>query len=157
MRKTFLLIFILFLTACGPTPGQRAATQTAVVVTADARGTAIGATLEAKTSPTPDQRPKDVKCAESGVGVRYHLSDKNVGTVSLTLENDSGGTEQMDEHSPYCRTFTGFEHGDFVYISAQITGGTGELTCRIWYQDKVIAEATAKGEYKIATCSGQIP
>ena len=79
--------------------------------------------------------------------------------MSLTYENDSGGTNQGDYDVPFKKTFTNFQAYDFVYISAQIispTSGAGSITCRIYQDGEVIAEGEAKGFPSIATCSGSV-
>jgi hypothetical protein len=107
---------------------------------------------------TPDKRSDFDKCEQSGNGVRYTISASgNVNGVSLTWENDTGGTNQGDYHVPFCKTYNNFGSGDFVYISAQIiepTSGAGSIVCKIYQGDSVIAEAEASGFPNIATCSG---
>lgn len=106
---------------------------------------------------TPDLRSPFEKCVQSGQGVRYVISGSGVEAVSLTWENDTGGTNQGDYKVPYCKTFTGFGHGDFLYISAQIvapTSGAGSITCRIYDGTSIVAEASAHGFASIATCNG---
>lgn len=81
--------------------------------------------------------------------VTYDLTGQ--GTVSVTLQNESGGTEQFDTPLPYHRDLGGFS--GFVYISAQLNN-TGTVTCEIKQGDTVIQNATSSGQYVIATCSG---
>jgi hypothetical protein len=110
-----------------------------------------------KPVPTPDRRSPFEKCVQSGRGVRYVISGTGVTRVSLTWENDTGGTNQGESTLPVCKAFTGFQRGDFLYISAQIvapTSGAGSITCRIYDGASVIAEAQARGFPSIATCNG---
>jgi hypothetical protein len=105
---------------------------------------------------TSDTRSNFEKCNESGVGVRYIIMGKNVSGVSITLENDSGGSDQGEFGVPYCRTLTQFGSNDFLYISAQIinpTSGAGSIICEIWDGRSRIAKAEASGFASIATCS----
>jgi hypothetical protein len=81
--------------------------------------------------------------------VTYDLTGQ--GTVSVTLQNESGGTEQFDTPLPYHRDLGGVS--GFVYISAQLNN-TGTVTCEIKQGDTVIQNATSSGQYVIATCSG---
>lgn len=106
---------------------------------------------------TPDLRSPFEKCVQSGQGVRYVITGNGVSGVSVTWENDTGGTEQGDYELPFCVTYLGFRRGDFLYISAQIiqpTSGAGSIQCRIYQGNTIIAEANARGFASIATCSG---
>jgi hypothetical protein len=97
------------------------------------------------------------RCMESDSGVRYVITGEGVNSVSLTWQNDTGGTEQADFLVPFCEDYDGFSSGDFLYISAQIrspTSGAGSITCRIYDGTTVIAEANAYDFASIATCSG---
>lgn len=78
------------------------------------------------------------------------------GRVDVTLENDSGGSEQHGDMAvPY--TYYGrFEPGDFVYISAQNQGTSGTLTCAIWVGDTVVSSGKASGAYSICSASGSV-
>lgn len=90
--------------------------------------------------------------------VKYEIIGTNVTAVSLTWENDSGGTEQGDYKLPFRKNFT-FNNGDFVYISAQIvepTSGAGNIECRIYVDNIKTYSAKASGFPSIATCSGTV-
>src|SRR3990172_1142854 len=66
--------------------------------------------------------------------IRYEITGQSVTAVSLTWENDTGGTEQGDYKVPFKKSYT-MGPGDFVYISAQIimpTSGAGFIECRIY-------------------------
>ena len=83
-----------------------------------------------------------------------------MNAVSLTLQNDSNGTDQGDYRLPLCGTYTGFDPGEFLYISAQIiqpTSGAGKMKCEIWFGSDLISTASASGFANIATCSGTVP
>ena len=92
--------------------------------------------------------------APAAITVKYELTG-TVYRVSLTLENDTNGMEQGDFNIPYEHTWKNFEHGDFVYISAQALTN-GKLTCQIKVNNTIIASATSNGKYQIATCSANI-
>ena len=161
MKNIFFIFCFIFMAGCSfISPADKSATETAVIEASDARKTKTAATQAALPTSTPaptrtpDRRSALQKCIDNGIGVRYVLTDKNVGKASVTLQNDTGGTEQTDVLSPYCREFTGFTNGDFLYISAQILSKQGELTCIIYDGTKIISQATANGQYNIATCSG---
>ena len=74
-------------------------------------------------------------------------------SVDVTLENDSGGTEQ---HSDVVNPIYSFwmQPGDFVYISARNNGNSGTVTCTIMSNDRRVATSTSTGAYVSATCSG---
>jgi hypothetical protein len=50
-----------------------------------------------------------------------------------------------------------FRKGSVVYISAQNMGDSGDITCRITVDGRVLSENTASGGYAIATCEGVTP
>lgn len=108
---------------------------------------------------TPDARTPLERCIYSGAGVRYVVTGKNVRGVSVTLQNDTGGTDQGDYQLPICKNYSGFSYGDFMYISAQIispTEGAGTIKCQIWNGEELVAEANASGFASIATCDGSM-
>ncbi len=77
--------------------------------------------------------------------------------ADLTLENDSGGTDQHDNMPlPYRTTWRGFGLGDFVYISAQNQGESGTLACAIYVNGAKVFTASASGAYSICTASGAV-
>jgi hypothetical protein len=83
--------------------------------------------------------------------VTYDLTGQ--GTVSVTMQNASGGTEQFETRLPYHLDLGGAS--GFVYISAQLQD-TGTVTCEIKQGDQVVQTATSTGQYVIATCSGYV-
>jgi hypothetical protein len=89
--------------------------------------------------------------------VTYDLTGQ--GSVFVTMQNASGGTEQFETRLPYhldlgpAGTFGGLS--GFVYISAQLQD-TGTVTCTIKKGEQVIQTATSTGQYVIASCSGSV-
>jgi hypothetical protein len=83
--------------------------------------------------------------------VTYDLTGQ--GSVSVTLQNASGGTEQFETPLPYHLDLGGVT--GFVYISAQLQD-TGTVTCEIKQGDQVVQTATSTGQYVIASCSGSV-
>jgi len=71
--------------------------------------------------------------------------------ASITYETPTG-TEQSDVDDGWSRTFT-FEQGAFVYLSAQNLT-EGYVSCRITVEGTSIANNTARGLFKIASCDG---
>lgn len=95
--------------------------------------------------------------ASSTYSVRYEITGSGVTGVSLTWENDSGGTEQGDYKVPFKKTYE-MGRGDFVYISAQIiqpSSGAGSIECHIYVNGLDTYHARASGFASIATCSGR--
>ena len=81
--------------------------------------------------------------------------------VSVTIETPTGTSQADDRAVPLGNegeapglTFK-FTPGAFVYISAQNSGETGTVTCRITVDGLVISENTADGAFSIATCKGR--
>ena len=87
--------------------------------------------------------------------IKYEIIGDNVSSVSLTWENDSGGTEQGDYKVPFRKGYQ-MVPGDFVYISAQIIGGSGSIECRIYTNNQETYYARASGFASIASCSGTV-
>jgi hypothetical protein len=107
---------------------------------------------------TPDNRTNEERdfdnCLNSTQGVRYViLGEETIHRISLTLQNDTGGTEQTVSGHNYCRIFTKFRTNSFLYISGQITNGFGSVRCFIFDGYKAVATASSFGSYSIATCS----
>lgn len=50
-----------------------------------------------------------------------------------------------------------FPPGGFAYISAQLQGGYGSVTCRIVIDGTTVSKNTATGTYQIATCQSRVP
>lgn len=94
------------------------------------------------------------RCVGTGSGVAYVIEGKGVSRVTLTMQNDNSGTNQGEYSVPFCKIFTGFRSGDFLYISAQIVKGGGTIRCRIYDGSQIIASANASGFASIATCHG---
>jgi hypothetical protein len=115
------------------------------------------ATTVAVTEPPTTAAPTTRYVPPPPPSVTYDLTGR--GTVSVTLQNASGGTEQFETPLPYhldlgpAGTFGGIS--GFVYISAQLQD-TGTVTCQIKKGDQVIQTATSTGQYVIASCSGSV-
>jgi hypothetical protein len=96
-------------------------------------------------------------CENSNIGVRYVITGDKVGVVSITQSSDTGGMELGDFAVPYCRIMSGFEEGDPLYISVRIHGDSGTVTCKIYDEEKIVSQSSARahqgGFAAIATCS----
>ena len=76
--------------------------------------------------------------------------------VDVTYSNKSGGTSQESNVStPWTHSFKG-ENEQFVYISAQNQGESGNVTVSIYRNGKKIETSTSNGAYVIATASGSL-
>ena len=95
-------------------------------------------------------RPVEV----SSYKVKYEITG-TATSVSITLSNAQGGTEQGDYKVPFSKTFT-FSPGDFVYISAQNNNDHGTVICKIYVDGVEVKSSTSTGAYVIATCSGSL-
>lgn len=84
--------------------------------------------------------------------VTYEVT--GTGSASLTIQNESGGTEQFEVGLPWSRSFNPPLDG-FVYVSAQLNG-SGDVHCKITQGGRVVQEASSSGEYVIASCSGSV-
>jgi hypothetical protein len=72
--------------------------------------------------------------------------------VSVTLNNESGGTEQFSSVSvPYDYSFNTMK--GFLYISAQNKGNRGSVYVAILVDNEVVQSAESSGAYVIATTS----
>ncbi len=78
--------------------------------------------------------------------------------VSITYENDNGGTSQLSSESvPHTIKVGKMSSVQFVYISAQNKVGYGSVTVTIYIDGKQFKTSTSTGEYVIASVSGSIP
>jgi len=90
----------------------------------------------------------------SSYSVTYEISG-SASSVSITLSNAQGGTEQGEYKVPFRKTYT-MDRGAFAYISAQNQGEFGTVTCKILVGSTVWKESTSTGAYSIADCSGLV-
>lgn len=77
--------------------------------------------------------------------------------ASLTLENDTGGTDQFTVNVPWREQYSRFTRNDFVYVSAQNEGTSGTLICEIRVNGILEYSGSATGQYAICTASGIVP
>lgn len=102
----------------------------------------------------------DSSSGSTRVSVLYEVEGTATGTT-ITFTTPDGGTSQAaDKAVPLTRSdgtrgIQGdFPKGAFVYLSAQNMGASGDITCRITVEGRVVSENTASGGYTIATCQG---
>jgi hypothetical protein len=98
------------------------------------------------------------------VNVRYTLTG-SATSATITYTDSSGNTQQQSDVTvpmePKSGTGTGLSfrahRGDFVYFSAQNMGDSGDLTCTVEADGKVINTGHSSGGYTIVTCSETVP
>jgi len=91
---------------------------------------------------TPSQSPK----------VEYKISG-TATSVSITLSNSTGGTEQYsDVILPKVYSYSNFS-SNFLYISAQNNGDSGTVNVECYYEGVLKDSAHSEGAYVIATAS----
>jgi hypothetical protein len=78
--------------------------------------------------------------------------------VSLTYQNETGGTEQNDHATPWTLELS-LRSGSFAYVSAQKADSfaTVTLTARIYIDGKMVQEASSDSPYGVATVKGLVP
>lgn len=86
--------------------------------------------------------------------VKYEIPG-TATSVSITLQNAQGGTEQGDYKVPFSQIFT-FQSGEYVYISAQNNDDHGTVTCKIYVDGVEVKSSTSTGAFVIATCRGSL-
>lgn len=85
--------------------------------------------------------------------------------ADLTFSSGGGIQQAAGKAVPLTNTetgapgfrFTAPSSGTPLYLSAQNTGDSGSITCRITVGDRVISENTSDGGYTITTCQGMTP
>jgi hypothetical protein len=92
--------------------------------------------------------------------IKYEITG-TASSVSITMENSGGNTEQFSSVSlPWSTAFTVTLNDKydwfFVYVSAQNNGSSGAVTATIYKDNHVLETATSSGAYVIATASGSI-
>ena len=100
-------------------------------------------------------RPIAATATPSTFDVVYSVIGEGTSRASLTIQNETGGTEQMDVTLPWSTRFTA-ESGQFVYISAQNDTDSGSIKCEILVDDARIQSAESDGAFAIASCSGSV-
>jgi hypothetical protein len=85
--------------------------------------------------------------------VNYDLTGTAL-SASITIQNESGGTEQHVVRVPWTKEFRA-PQGSFVYLSAQ-NRGTGLLEAQIYVDGEPIQRAETTEQYGIASASGTV-
>lgn len=118
------------------------------------RAAAAGASIGGPGLPAFTQQPTVPNFL--GYSVKYEVNG-SAGEVSITYQTDAGSTQE-DAWTPWTYTRSGAQVGDFVYVSAQDGSGeaTATTTCTVYVNGVEVLTNTARGAYKIATCSGTL-
>ena len=83
--------------------------------------------------------------------------------ASITVRAGDKSTQQSDVDVPVVLESGerglryAVEGGEFVYISAQNSTDSGDVTCAITVDGELLVTNTSSGAYVIATCSGRVP
>jgi ABC-type transport system involved in multi-copper enzyme maturation permease subunit len=85
--------------------------------------------------------------------VTYQLKG-TASSASITIENESGGSEQHVVPVPWVKEFQAAQ-GHFVYLSAQ-NQGDGQLEATIYVDGQPIQSAETTEKYGIASASGSV-
>lgn len=115
----------------------------------------IGIVVGPGSTPAISTHPTVVPTSNS-YSIKYEVTG-TASTVSVTYENEDGGTSQYSDRSvPWSHSFTAHP-GDFVYISAQNQGDSGSVTTTIYKDSSIWKTSTSSGAYVIATASDMLP
>jgi len=93
--------------------------------------------------------------------IKYEVTG-TASSVSITLANPSGGTEQYDNIKPpgSYEFSVPIQRGSFNYyhalIMAQNMGSRGDITVTIYVNGKKFRTATSSGAYVIASADGAV-
>lgn len=96
------------------------------------------------------------KSVEESQGLRkivYSITG-TAPSVSVTLQNSTGGTDQFASVTNPQYEFW-IRPGVFLYISAQNNADSGDVACSITSDGRRVASSSSSGAYVIATCSGR--
>lgn len=87
--------------------------------------------------------------------IKYEVTG-SAKSVSLTIENSSGGTSQFSDKSlPWTYTFTS-KYDTWLYCSAQNQGNAGTVTVKLYTNNEIFKQSTSEGAYVIASASGTV-
>lgn len=122
---------------------------------------AAGLAACADDSPSPAERSREAAAIVSAMArtVHYDVTGTANG-VDVTVATPTGTSQGSGKAVPL-RGPSGpgltykFGPGEFLYVSAQNNGETGNVVCSITVDGKVISQNTASGAYAIATCKGR--
>jgi hypothetical protein len=120
-------------------------------VFAGIRGTSSNRRPRATKIPTrrPASDPTSV-----GITLTY-VVEGTASQADLTWRNEQEGTQQAKVNIPHQIEYN-VEPGYNAYISAQNSGESGTITCKIIINSELWRESTSSGAYKITTCSGLV-
>lgn len=147
MRVLIAVLCLFSVVACGGSPDDPDPDATA---TRSAEQTEVAVIRESSRPTATPERP-------SAYEVEYRITSDPAAVVSLTYENDTGGTAQEDGIiTPWSITLS-MPSGEVAYISAQGNEYAAEITCEIYVNGELAATSTSSGKFVIATCDGRLP
>ena len=85
--------------------------------------------------------------------VKYRVEADNGASLTYMAH---GSTEQREVPRSGSLRFVALP-GEFLYVSAQNMGESGEVTCRIYVDGELVQDATSEGAYSIASCEYMLP
>ena len=89
--------------------------------------------------------------------VTYKVEGTGSAGISLTYSNEGGDTAQEKTRLGWSKEFSAAP-GQFLYVSAQRADpGDGVISCIITVDGQEFKRTESKGEFVIASCSGQAP
>lgn len=89
--------------------------------------------------------------------IEYKIETGASKEISVTYQNAGGDTAQEKANSPWSKKIE-VSPRQFLYISAQLLGtGATSITCIITVDGQEFKRTESKGEFVIASCSGQAP
>lgn len=107
--------------------------------------------LQSTPTPVPIPQPQTYT-------IEYIVTHSTAGDISLTYENATGGTEQLETRASggeWRQTYR-LPVGAFAYISVQNKEDNGTVSCSIMQNGLLWKTSTSSGAYVIATCSGSV-
>lgn len=158
-----LLGVVLFLGGCvvfvlAATNGQQAAPET--LTTTPARP-APSALPSPRPLPPPQPAPLRPPPPPAPATIVYEVSGDASNTTHITYAVDEkGNLAQLRGESLPWSAEVHFPHGVFgptlSLVAQSASGGSEAITCRILWDDEVVAESSARGPYAVVTCVGPV-
>jgi hypothetical protein len=150
MEKLFILTTLLVvLVGCG-VGNESAVTVTEVenvpsvtVTLAPTEESTIPRPPTSEPTTTPEPLDEFEECMKATSGVRYVVTGEGVDVVRLWWEDDTPKSQVGDFDLPVCLTYTGFEQGDQLNLSARVISpkdGEISIKCLIYDGESILSE-----------------
>jgi hypothetical protein len=108
-----------------------------------------------QTGSHPDTESPAAQHGRAPHHVTYTVTGDRAILASITIEKESGGTEQHSVEVPWTRAFDAAS-GQFLYLAAQ-NHGLPPIRVAISVDGVTIQQAESTEEYGIASASGRVP